>query len=376
MLVPVQGAIARILPEFAKETLSDPEVRARIITIVDTTLLIEYPAARALPSSLRHRIITQLVDALVPTKGSRATAAAKKPTAYSLGITKADKAILKSSAPGNSVQAFMLDSLSGDREAVGAAVLEILGKGWKSTRMDKKLNTYRVTNPAAILSVPDAWEFSHAFESHQEIERAEPEIEWVPAPPEIGGHPPDVLTNLQFSAGAPSMLECAKDKDWHIRGVKAYEAWEVSRKAGRPLKGLGVTIGHLDTGVTDHDEVPVNSAGILVSKGKNLYDPEDSKYGSKPLDPMDSNLWDVLALKFKTFDGHGTGTSSIITGKSQLTGSAPNAKLIPFRVAPTVVHFNLTRMTEAIRLAHEAGCDVITMSMGGIPPVRVISRKS
>ena len=54
ILVPLLSILNRLLPEFGKEILQDPRIRERLIAAIDTTLINEYPVARALPVSLRR----------------------------------------------------------------------------------------------------------------------------------------------------------------------------------------------------------------------------------------------------------------------------------------------------------------------------------
>lgn len=371
IFVPIRSVIERVLPDFAESALHDPAVRKAIVLAADTTLIHEFPAARALPSDLRRRLIARVLDHVLgaETPAGRAAGAEKALTTEALGISDEETALLEASAPGNSIRGFVMDGEAADDAAVRAAVAGTLGEGWTVERLDPEFAAYRATNPDAVLSVPAAWTLSHELERTAAIARAEPEIEWVPAPPEIGGPAPDVRANLRSVAGINTHLSCSKkSKSWHLDIIHADLAWQFSRKLGRPEKGAGVTIGHLDTGVTNHAEVPLRGGHIHIEKGANFYDPDNKIVGNRPLDPMDSDMNDMANVRFKTFDGHGTGTVSMITGSKVLTGSAPAADVIPFRVAPTVVHFNLTRITQGIRAAHLAGCDVISMSMGGQRP--------
>lgn len=370
ILIPIRSVIERVLPDFAQSALHEPAVRKAIVLAADLTLIHEFPAARALPSDLRRRLIARVLDhVLGADTPSGRSAVAKTLTTESLDISDEEMALLEASAPGNSVRGFVMDGEAADDAAVSAAVLDVLGTGWSVERLDPDFAAYRATNPDAVLSIPAAWTLSHELARAAAIARAEPDIEWVPAPPEIGGPAPDVRANLRSVAGINTHLPCSENsKSWHLDIIHADAAWQLSKKLGRPEKGAGVTIGHLDTGVTNHAEVPLGGGHIHIDKGANFYDPDNQTVGNRPLDPMDSDMNDVANVRFQTFDGHGTGTISMITGSKLLTGTAPAADVIPFRVAPTVVHFNLTRITQGIRAAHQAGCDVISMSMGGQRP--------
>ncbi|WP_206171073.1 S8 family peptidase [Phragmitibacter flavus] len=276
-----------------------------------------------------------------------------------LPLSKEELAQLEISAPGNSVRGFLIDGHGDNEDEVASAVKDLLGEKWQITRLDPHLNCYRATNPNVILSVPEAWSLSHQLDETKAIENAEPDIEWIPAPPEIGGETPDFRSTVRSSAGADSHLSCSTQISWHLNLINAPAAWAFSKQSGKPAHGKGVTIGQLDTGITYHAELPINNQHILLNKGRNLYDPQHPVVGNKPLDPM-------IQGKFLN-PGHGTSTISILTGHKKLSGSARDAKIIPFRINPSVVHFEPVRIAEGIRHAHEAGCDVITMSMGGPP---------
>jgi hypothetical protein len=77
--------------------------------------------------------------------------------------------------------------------------------------------------------------------------------------------------------------------------------------------------------------------------------------------------------------GHGTGTLSILAGSmfngaafqppapSGVVGGAPFARVIPVRVANSVVSFASSAIAQGIRYAIDNGADVLSMSMGGVP---------
>ena len=71
--------------------------------------------------------------------------------------------------------------------------------------------------------------------------------------------------------------------------------------------------------------------------------------------------------------GHGTGTIGILAGAiataygPEPLGGAPDAEVVPLRIADRVVLLRTSAFAEALRYATDVGCDVVTMSMGGLP---------
>lgn len=71
--------------------------------------------------------------------------------------------------------------------------------------------------------------------------------------------------------------------------------------------------------------------------------------------------------------GHGTGTLAIPAGRTApalegtVLGGAPDAEVVPLRVADSVVLLRTSALARALRYAHDHGCDVVTLSMGGLP---------
>ena len=135
------------------------------------------------------------------------------------------------------------------------------------------------------------------------------------------------------SFSSPSSLDA-----WHIRRIGVYSLWE------RGIKGKGVVVGLIDTGV-DYNN-PAISSNILVSEG---YD-----FGDRDADPMDEN-------------GHGTVMASIICSRGDVVkGIAPEAKIIPLKIAPGGKGtFGSDALAEAIVYAADRGVDVINMSLLG-----------
>jgi hypothetical protein len=69
--------------------------------------------------------------------------------------------------------------------------------------------------------------------------------------------------------------------------------------------------------------------------------------------------------------GHGTGTLGILAGgkgnRDAYLGGAPHAEIVPLRVADRVVLFRTSALARALHYAVDHHCDVLTLSMGGLP---------
>ena len=69
---------------------------------------------------------------------------------------------------------------------------------------------------------------------------------------------------------------------------------------------------------------------------------------------------------------HGTGTLSILAGGTvsafgAVLGGAPEAEILPLRVADSVVLLRTSALARALVYATQQRCDVVTLSMGGLP---------
>ena len=115
-----------------------------------------------------------------------------------------------------------------------------------------------------------------------------------------------------------------------------------------------VKIAHIDTGyIPDHPALPVNM----------------EKNGS---------IDDDAALAITEKQGHGNATISILAGNwvdldetdnnyRGFFGAIPYAKVLPIKISETVALLSGRRFARAVDYAIEQGCDVITMSMAGLP---------
>ena len=134
---------------------------------------------------------------------------------------------------------------------------------------------------------------------------------------------------------------------WAIEQIGCPDAWAHSR-------GAGVSIGHPDTGFVPHPEL---NGAIDEARDYDLLEGDD--------DARDV-LTGVPPLQFP---GHGTGTASVLASRDtgiDLVGAAPEAMVVPFRIARSVVLLRGSRLLKGIRLARERDCRVISISLGGL----------
>jgi hypothetical protein len=126
-------------------------------------------------------------------------------------------------------------------------------------------------------------------------------------------------------------------------------------------KGDRVRIAHIDTGYDkDHLTRPLN---LDFSRQRNFIDP------GRPNDATD-----ITPEAFLKFPGHGTATLALLAGKSPsgdpkkdgFVGGAPFANVVPIRAANSVVQFYTSSIAQALEYALAAGCDVVSMSLGGL----------
>ena len=144
-----------------------------------------------------------------------------------------------------------------------------------------------------------------------------------------------VLTLL--AAGAPD--DPLVDRQWHLRRVRAFDAWE-------RFRGGDQIIAVLDTGVDDeHPDLK----GRLV-KGIDLVD--------RDTPPDDRN-------------GHGTFVAGIAAAATDngkgVAGAAPRAMIMPVRVLDDEGTGSSNVVAEGIRWATREGATVINLSLADVP---------
>ncbi|HYC57870.1 MAG TPA: S8 family serine peptidase [Candidatus Binatia bacterium] len=151
------------------------------------------------------------------------------------------------------------------------------------------------------------------------------------------------------------------DFAWHL-GPDFTQLHDARRK----VKFTGphrTRIAHFDTGyLPQHASTPRH---IDLDLQRNYVD--GGKNGSSAADPDNRRI---------LFDnsGHGTGTLSILAGKwddigayGRDMGGAPDAMVVPIRIADSVVLLHTSAFAKALQYVTDHGCDVVTMSMGGLP---------
>lgn len=125
----------------------------------------------------------------------------------------------------------------------------------------------------------------------------------------------------------------------------------------------GIQMVQFDTGFTDHSKV---RGGYNLDQDYNFLDSDDA-----------TTAFDPRTIGLGKQPGHGTRTGSLLIGNKNTTipheGNCGlltdfNFKLVPYRIAETVVIINRQQqLAAALDLAITQGFDIITMSMG-LPP--------
>ncbi len=157
---------------------------------------------------------------------------------------------------------------------------------------------------------------------------------------------------------------------WHLNDD--YTQLRAARnELGDPGDGNRIRVGILDTGIDpNHSSLPRHMRMDLARNfdaffpNRDVVDPESSLPGTNP--------------------GHGTATLALLAGNkitptllpgSSITapgfpdflGGAPHVEVVPIRISDSVIHVKSSSMAKGIRYAAEIGCQVLSISMGGVP---------
>lgn len=210
----------------------------------------------------------------------------------------------------------------------------------------------------------EAWQIAHALAALLPRGRVEPAFRDSGRVPPLQAQTDAAQDEAVFGAGSgPPPPE---DVTWHLERIHAPQAraWLQGQAL---VGGEAVHVGHPDTGYTEHPDIWSEQGPIVSALGRDLMD-EDAD----ARDPLDAG---VLLQP-----GHGTATASVIAARpgisvqrldggslADLVGVAPGAQIVPLRVTRTVIMFAWQRrLARAIEFAVDAGCRVISMSVGGI----------
>jgi serine protease len=276
--------------------------------------------------------------------------------------------------PGPVFQAFTVKSTPGrGHRKVADAAVGLLGAGWTVQNYGGSNTQFEVFAEEGRLTQNEAWNLTYRLRMQPGISHAEPVFKaWITDRPDwgitadadadVGGGETQVgaLSGISntFCGRGPDLPE-AQNREWSLSMARVLRAW-ANHFPNQVDPGRGVVIGHPDTGYRRHPEMGQN---ILVGRGFDLFRGDDD-----PRDELDRRFsWQT--------PGHGTHTASVIvsprgpasgTSPNFVSGVAPGAKLVPFRVSDTVVIVDALNLARAIEMAADAGVDVISISMGGL----------
>jgi subtilisin family serine protease len=137
---------------------------------------------------------------------------------------------------------------------------------------------------------------------------------------------------------------------WHTGDAFSQLA---SAGAAVSFNAVRTRIAHIDTGYNPrHTACPTH---ILSSLQRNFVDGDGNP--NDATDPNRNGLFDV--------SGHGTGTIGILAAAAY--GGAPGADILPIRIANSPVLFYASNFARAVQYAVQQQCDVLSISMGGLP---------
>ncbi len=223
---------------------------------------------------------------------------------------------------------------------------------------------WRLATAAAKLDDADAWDHCHAILAQNDgVALVEPDLEqqWT------YGERAAPARTLGMRSGGPQPQDIGdgyagdRSDNYWFRNLKhgQFDA-ALSASAGSARR---VRIAHLDTGYDPgHKSVPKYLRKDLA---RNFVD------AARPKDATDRSEGAFNNL------GHGCGTLSILAGSAvpgfKPFGCAPNAEIVPVRVANSVVLFSNGSIAQGLDYVHELSASeatrvhVVTMSMGGLP---------
>ncbi len=221
---------------------------------------------------------------------------------------------------------------------------------------------WRLARATVELDEADAWSACHQIAQDANIAFVEPDLQqqWNFAPPSRPARP------FGVRGGSPDPQDIGDG----YAGDKGNNYWFRDGKhsqldaALQSSTGSGVRIAHLDTGYDPHHKtVPRRLRADLA---RNFVDDD------LPKDATDRSE----GAAFNNFS-HGCGTLGILAGETvaglKPFGCAPDAEIVPVRVANRVVLFSNSTVARGLDYVHALCASdatrvhVVSMSMGGLP---------
>ena len=147
---------------------------------------------------------------------------------------------------------------------------------------------------------------------------------------------------------------------WHLRDEFSQLG---SARAAVQFAARHTRIAHIDTGYDKSHAARPEDARILGDLERNFVDGDGNPNSAQ--DPNRRHLFDN--------SGHGTGTIGILAGRQVaqngdgFLGGAPQADILPLRIANSVILFYTSVLAQALQYAIQQECDVVSLSMGGLP---------
>jgi len=223
---------------------------------------------------------------------------------------------------------------------------------------------WRLATSSAKLDDRDAWDHCHdIIAQNDSVTLVEPDLEqqWT------YGERAGANRNLAMRSGGPQPQDIgngyAGDKNdnyWFRNG--GHGQFEAALTATGGF-GQGVRIAHLDTGYDpDHKSLP---RYLRADLARNFVDADRAKDATDRSKGVLNNF------------SHGCGTLGILAGATvpglKPFGCAPNAEIVPVRVANRVVLFSNSSIARGLDYVHQlcaseaTRVNVVSMSMGGLP---------
>ncbi len=205
------------------------------------------------------------------------------------------------------------------------------------------------------------------FAPGAKIVAAEPDIaqDWIEPPPATPFAAAAAAAACTPDNQDPAPLAKGASFAWHL-GPGFSELGEARDNTGA---GTEITIAHLDTG---YDPNQRGLAGRLDTSRQRSF-----VNGENPNDASDHTPPGAFLKQY----GHGTGTAGILVGGDMFgmqvaafgplphleLGGAPEAKVVPVRIANSVIQLWTSTVAKGFGYARQIGADVVSMSLGGLP---------